>query len=59
MTSAHRTKMTVSALDQRRNHTAPVPSRADVTQAITDIRAAVATLARLVARDAAHKGGQQ
>lgn len=36
-----------SALDKRRHHTAPAPSRADVAQAIADIRAAVVTLARL------------
>lgn len=58
MTSAHNPK-DVSALDQRHNHTSPAPSRANVTQAITDIRAAVATLARLAAIDASRKGVQQ
>lgn len=56
MKNAHTPFENVSALDQRRNHTPPAPSRADVTQAIADIRAAVATLARLAARDASRKG---
>lgn len=40
-----------SALDKRRHHTAPAPSRADVAQAIADIREAATTIASLANRD--------
>ena len=45
-----------SALDQRRNYTSPAP-RPDIAQAVKDIRAAVATIARLAALDAMSKTG--
>lgn len=40
-----------SALDKRRHHTAPAPSRADVAQAIADIHEAATTIASLANRD--------
>ena len=57
MKNAH-TPKSASALDQRRNYTSPAP-RPDVAQAVADIRAAVATLARLAGCDASGKGVQQ
>lgn len=57
MKSAH-TPKDVSALDQRRKSTASSP-RLDVSKAVADIRAAVATLARLAAHDASSKTGVQ
>ena len=43
-----------SALDKRHNSTASAP-RPDISKAVADIRAAVATLARLAAHDASIK----
>ena len=57
MKSAH-TPKSASALDQRRYSTASAP-RPDISKAVADIRAAVATLARLAGCDASGKGVQQ
>ena len=57
MTSAHPVKE-VSALDQRPDCTSPSP-RPDIAQAIADIRAAAATLARLAGCNTSGKGVRQ
>ena len=53
MKNAH-TPKSASALEPRRYSTAP-SARPDISKAVADIRAAVATLARLAAHDASIK----
>lgn len=55
MKSAH-TPKSASALDQRRYSTASAP-RPDISKAVADIRAAVATLARIAALDTLSEKG--
>ena len=57
MKNAH-TPKSASALDQRRYSTASAP-RPDIAQAVADIRAAVATIARLAALDTLSKRVKQ
>ena len=54
MKNAHTPFENVSALDQRRNHTASAP-RPDIAQAVKDIRAACAVIAQLADLDAMRK----
>ncbi len=58
MKNARPTEVKASALDKRRHSTSPTP-RPDVAQAVADIRAAVATIARLASLNASGKGVQQ
>lgn len=56
MTNARPTEVKASALDQRRYSTASAP-RPDISKAVADIRAAVATLARIAALDTLSEKG--
>ena len=57
MMTAH-TPKSASAVEPRRNYTSPAP-RPDIAQAVADIRAACAIVARLTARDISFKKGVQ
>ena len=57
MMNAH-TPKSASALEPRRNYTAPAP-RPDISKAVADIRAAVATIAHLAALDTLSKRVKQ
>ena len=56
MTNARPTEVKASALSQRRNYTASAP-RPDISKAVADIRAAVATLASIAALDTLSEKG--